>query len=199
MALACCCAQFTASALPFCRTTISGLPVAARLSAGLPARREDRCGAIAAAESVELDGHFFALEVRREADAGDDHVGIACAAATASLRRASAGACQVRSMPALPVPWRYSRRMGCGCGVVEVDRRIDRPAPRSPVFSSAAFEDELAIEIEPEAFGVFAGVAIVDADAELVVAGRGRGEGAGPAHRVVVALRGRRPGRPYPS
>ena len=110
-----------------------------------------------------------------------------CAALTASSRRTAAGGIQVRSMPAEPVPWRYSRRIGWGFVSVEVHRSVVDGAAFGLFFAGAG-DDEFAVEVEAEAFGVFAGVAVVDADADLVIAGRGRSEGAGPADGVVVAL-----------
>jgi hypothetical protein len=56
------------------------------------------------------------------------------------------------------------------------------------LFLAGTGDDEFAVEIEAEALGVFAGVAVVDADADLVIAGSGRSEAAGPADGVVVAL-----------
>ena len=56
---------------------MSGLPVAASgfQQIFLRGGQIDR-GAVAAAEAVELDGHFLALQIRREADEGDDDVGV---------------------------------------------------------------------------------------------------------------------------
>ncbi len=164
-----------------------GLPVAGECleQIFLNGWERDR-GAIAAAEAVEMDGHFFALKVGREADAGDDDV---------RLLRGFDGLVaedggwgnpgEVDAGRASAVEVFETNRVGI-C-ISEVHRCVKDSAAFG-LFLIGAGDDELAVEVEAEALGIFAGVAVVDADTDLVIARRGRGEGSGPADGVVVAL-----------
>src|ERR1035438_7374701 len=74
---------------------------------------------------------------------------------------------------------------GVGFSIGKVHGGLDHraPFPGGLVFTG---HQELAIEKQPEPFRVFARIAVVHADAQLVVVRRRWSEGAAPAHRVVV-------------
>ena len=75
-----------------------------------------------------------------------------------------------------------------GLGIREMYRGLDDGAPFAGAFG-AAFHQDFSVKIEMIALGVLAGVAVVDAYAELVVAGSGWCEGASPTDGVVVPLK----------
>ncbi len=166
---------------------MSGLPVAER------AWRRSSCaaGRLMEVRSPPLKpsswtGISSPSKIRREADAGDDDVGLFCGCdgfVAESIGRGDPGEVDAGRAGAVEV----FEADGVRLRVVEVDGRVVGLAALAG-HGFAALENQLAIEVEAVAFGIFACVTVVDTDAELVVAGSGRGEGAGPANGVVVAL-----------
>ena len=76
MALAFLSAQFTETALPFIRTTMSGLPVALTASSSCSSSLgRSRLVTITTFESLDLHIHLFAFEVGGDAYNSDDQIG----------------------------------------------------------------------------------------------------------------------------
>jgi hypothetical protein len=137
-------------------------------------------------KAFEVDGHFFAFQIRRETDAGDDDVGL------------------LRGLDGLVAECGGGRDPGevdaCRAGAVEVFEtdgvgicicegyRFVVDGSALGLHLGGAGDDGFVVEVEAEAFGIFTCVTVVDTNAELVVAGSGGGKFAGPADGIVVAL-----------
>ncbi len=168
-------------------------------------------GAVAAVEPLDLDGHLFAFQQRRQTDKGDDDIGLSCC---------GDGLLQLRLRRRLPLerdatPGEVSRVVveeldRVRSGVVEVDleanvfegggnrwrrRRSARGRLRFFLLRHAAARDLLAVQHEAvELLGGVGEVFIAGNDNKGVGAGRGRLHRAGPAYGVDgrVELRHRR-------
>ena len=142
-ALACCCAQLTASALPFAERQ----PAACRLrrgpSAGLPALLEGHRGAIAATEAFELDG-ISSPSSDGERPTKATTTSACFAAATASSR----------STEAAPARRDRCRRCRCHahtrgeCCAMPCRRSVPAPpSQRRARHLAAAFESHLVVQM----------------------------------------------------
>ncbi len=164
---------------------------------------QDQAGAVAAVEARIVDLHFFAFEIGRQADKGDDGVGRFGRVHRAVDQRVLGGH-PVERRGAVVIGAHIVDAHAVRLGVVESDLQgfgrlgahagiAGRRRPAGDIGQLRA-DDQLVVDPHLDVGHGLAGPRRRHAEADLIDAGLGRGNDAGPAHREGLRLKARRRG-----